>query len=64
MICFLCEETENDYTRCIKCEKVFCKTCLDVEKQLKSPLLSKNDICIFCRIKTNHSKIEVSYLQI
>ncbi len=62
MICFLCDEEENEYTKCVRCDKVYCKICLDLEKELKTPILNNNNICIFCRIKKN--RIGVSYLQI
>lgn len=62
MICYLCDEEEKEYTLCNRCQKVYCKVCLDLEKELKSPILNRNNICIFCRIKK--SKIGVSYLQI
>lgn len=57
MNCYLCDENEKEYTQCNNCHKVFCKICLDIEKKLKSPILNKNNICIFCRIKNYNALI-------
>lgn len=61
MICFLCDNDEKNYTlMCIGCHRVYCTTCLDTEKELKTPILNTNNICIFCHYRYNiMEKVEI-----
>lgn len=50
--CELCNEIDDEkfFKECKTCPRSFCLSCIDIEKRLKSPLLSKENICIWCRI--------------
>ncbi len=64
MICCLCNEEEKFYTKCVSCSRVFCKTCVDLEQKLKSPIISNKRICIFCRIhKTKEMKPKILFVE-
>lgn len=51
MLCCLCNEEELEYIQCLKCSRKFCSICVEIEKKLKSPIISNKRICIFCRIQ-------------
>ncbi len=52
MYCCLCHSIDAPENRiCKLCNRVFCFECIEIEKLQKLYLLSKNNVCIFCRIR-------------
>ncbi len=47
MICCVCDEDEPIFTKCVRCDKIFCNICVEIEKRLKTPLLNKNSVLHF-----------------
>lgn len=52
MYCCLCQSLDElNYKKCRYCNRVFCVECIEIENMQKLELLSKNNICVFCRIQ-------------
>ena len=62
--CVLCNEIDDErfFLECKTCPRSFCMACIDAEQKLKSPLLSKQNLCIWCRItQSNKSSQKIRF---
>ena len=50
MNCCLCATQDTKYIQCIFCNRIFCLTCIEIEKKNNLHLLTKDNLCIFCNI--------------
>ena len=53
MQCCVCSSSEGEFIQCEFCNKLFCIICIEVERKKKQYLLSRDGVCIYCRIKGN-----------
>ncbi len=51
--CILCNDIDDEsyFIDCQTCPRSFCILCINAEKKLKSPIMTHDKKCIWCRIQ-------------